>query len=195
MKYYLDYQGFENRIFDHEDIFLKMRMDLNYFVKLNEVINLLVDTLKNNNKILICGNGGSASDAQHLTAEFVSRFKKERQALSVIALTTNTSILTAIGNDYSFDVIFKRQVEALGNSNDVLIGFSTSGNSNNIVEALNQAKKQGLKTVLFTGNGKDLKCEEYSDYTFKVPSLDTARIQEGHVFLYHLLAEFVEKEF
>jgi D-sedoheptulose 7-phosphate isomerase len=191
----LNYIELLNKISEHENMFYLMRNDVKLHKNLNSIIELLVSTLKNNNKILIAGNGGSASDAQHLTAEFVGRFKKERKALNVEALSTNTSILTAIGNDYSFDKIFSRQVEAKGSSGDVLIGFSTSGNSKNIVEAFKQSNKQHMINILFTGENVNTECAKYADYIVSVPSNDVARIQESHVFIYHVLAEYVEKEF
>jgi D-sedoheptulose 7-phosphate isomerase len=191
----LNYIELLNKISEHENMFYLMRNDVELYKNLNNIIELLVSTLQNGNKILICGNGGSASDAQHLTAEFVGRFKKERKALNVEALSTNTSILTAIGNDYNFDKIFSRQVEAKGNSGDVLIGFSTSGNSKNIVEAFKQANKQHMINILFTGENINTECAKYADYIVGVPSKDTARIQEATVFLYHVIAEYVEKEF
>jgi D-sedoheptulose 7-phosphate isomerase len=191
----LNYIELLNKISEHENMFYLMRNDVKLYKNLNNIIELLVSTLQNGNKILICGNGGSASDAQHLTAEFVGRFKKERKALNVEALSTNTSILTAIGNDYNFDKIFSRQVEAKGNSGDVLIGFSTSGNSKNIVEAFKQANKQHMINILFTGENINTECAKYADYIVGVPSKDTARIQEATVFLYHVIAEYVEKEF
>lgn len=184
-----------NKFIEHNGIFYEMRNNIDLHRILLEIINLLIKTFKNKNKILICGNGGSSADSQHLTAEFVGRFKKERKALNVEALSTNTSILTAIGNDYSFDNIFSRQVEAKGCKSDILIGISTSGNSTNVVEAFKQAKKQGIITIAMTGNAENMEIEQYSDYILKVPSTNTARIQEAHTFLYHVIAEMVEKEF
>jgi D-sedoheptulose 7-phosphate isomerase len=180
---------------EHINTFQQMQRDYILQHTLLEVINLLVYTLMNNNKVLIAGNGGSAADAQHLTAEFVGRFKKERKALNVEALSTNTSILTAIGNDYGFDKIFSRQVEAKGDKDDVLIGITTSGNSPNIVEAFKQAKKQNIICVAFTGNAENMDIEQYSDYILKIPSTDTAGIQEATIFLYHMIVEYTEQEF
>jgi D-sedoheptulose 7-phosphate isomerase len=180
---------------EHINTFQQMQRDYILQHTLLEVINLLVYTLMNNNKVLIAGNGGSAADAQHLTAEFVGRFKKERKALNVEALSTNTSILTAIGNDYGFDKIFSRQVEAKGDKDDVLIGITTSGNSPNIVEAFKQAKKQNIICVAFTGNAENMDIEQYSDYILKIPSTDTTGIQEATIFLYHMIVEYTEQEF
>lgn len=159
------------------------------------IIDLLIETFKNGNKLLIFGNGGSAADSQHFATELVSRFKKERKALNAEALTTDTSCITAISNDYSFDNIFARQVEAKANEFDVLIGISTSGNSRNVVEAFKQGIKQNLVMIALTGDFENMECEKYADLIVKVPSKDTARIQEGHLFIYHTICEFVEKQF
>lgn len=150
--------------------------------------------LENGHKILICGNGGSAADSQHIAAEFVGRFHKERISLPAIALTVDTSILTAVGNDYSYDLVFKRQVEGLGNKGDVLIGISTSGNSQNVIAALEEAKKKGLYTVAFTGM-KDSKCSELADVTLQVPSTVTARIQECHILAAHIICNYVDEAY
>ena len=191
----VDFKDLHNKYNEHNDIFIKMQNDDRLQSNLSNIIALITDTLKNNCKVLICGNGGSAADAQHLSAEFQSRFKKERKALNVDALTTNTSILTAIGNDYSFDKIFARQVEAKGDAFDILIGISTSGNSKDVIEAFKQARKQDMIIIAMTGDFEDMESDEYADYILKVPSKDTARIQEGHIFLYHIIAEYVEKQF
>ena len=152
------------------------------------------DCLQNGGKILICGNGGSAADAQHIAAELVGRFQKERVGLAGIALTTDTSIMTAIANDYSFERIFARQVESLGREGDVLIGISTSGNSANVVGAMLQAQEKKMKSIAFVGlNGG--KMEPISDVCIKVPAKVTARIQEGHILLAHILCELVEEEY
>jgi len=180
---------------EHNNIFQEMSKDTELHNTIIKIIDLITFTLKNGNKILICGNGGSAADSQHLAAEFVGRFKKERQALNVEALSTNTSILTAIGNDYSFDKIFSRQVEAKGNPLDILIGISTSGNSPNIIEALKQAKSQNMFTIALTGDNENTQCEQYADYIIKIPSKDTARIQEAHIFAIHVICEYVEQFF
>jgi D-sedoheptulose 7-phosphate isomerase len=155
--------------------------------------NIITESLKNNGKILICGNGGSAADAQHITGELVGRYLLERKAIPAIALTTDTSIITAWGNDYEFDTIFSRQVEALGNSRDILIGISTSGNSKNIIKAIEKAKNQGLKIITFTGH-EGGKMKDISDANINVPSNETPRIQESHMVAYHTICELVEKE-
>jgi D-sedoheptulose 7-phosphate isomerase len=154
----------------------------------------MTTALKNGKKILIFGNGGSAADAQHVAAEFINRFKKERIPLPAIALTTDTSIITAISNDYSFNEIFSKQVQALCNSGDIVIGISTSGNSPNVINALQAAKVNGGITVSFIG-GKRCKMSDISDITIAAKSADTPRIQEVHIFIFHLLCEMVEKNF
>jgi D-sedoheptulose 7-phosphate isomerase len=142
-------------------------------------------------KVLWCGNGGSAADCQHLAAEFVGRFRRERRGLSSIALTTDTSILTAIGNDYGFDEIFRRQVEALCTATDVVVGISTSGKSRNVCAALKEAKKIGAFTVCFTGSGGG-EMAELCDAVLQIKSKDTARIQEAHILAGHLLCDWIE---
>ncbi|ENN95560.1 phosphoheptose isomerase [Methanocaldococcus villosus KIN24-T80] len=159
---------------------------------LKKSIEIIVRVLKNGNKILICGNGGSAADAQHFAAEIVGRFKLERKGLPAIALTTDTSILTAIGNDYGFEMIFERQVEALGKKGDVLVGISTSGNSKNVIRAVNKAKEMGIYTIGLLGKGGG-KLKDIVDLALVVPSNDTARIQECHLTIYHVICEEVEK--
>ena len=148
-------------------------------------------TLRAGGKILWCGNGGSAADAQHLAAELMGRFRRERRALPSVALTTDTSILTAVANDYGYEAVFSRQVEALGNPGDVLVGISTSGNSSNVIAALKTARMQGLVTVALTGAGGG-KMAGFADHLFAVESRDTARIQEAHIFAGHMLCDWIE---
>ena len=163
-----------------------------YTQEIQNIGEFLAKTLPDN-KILIAGNGGSAADAQHMAAELVGRFKKERRGLPAIALTTDTSIITAVTNDYSYEGLFSRQIEALGKEGDIFVGISTSGNSENIVQATNKAKEIGLKTVLLLGkNGGKLR--EMGDYTLTIPSNDTARIQESHILVIHLLCDIIEKQ-
>ncbi len=157
-------------------------------------VGVLIKSLKSGGKILIFGNGGSAADSQHIAAEFIGRFKKERRALAAIALTTDTSALTALGNDYTFDIIFSRQIEALGKKGDVAIGISTSGNSKNVIEAIKKAKELGLVTITLTGNDGGL-LAALSDIKLIVPSKVTARIQESHLTIAHTICELVEEEF
>lgn len=152
---------------------------------------MIINCLQANGKILILGNGGSAADSQHMAAELVGRFKKERRALAAIALTTNTSTITAIGNDYGYDAVFSRQVEALGKMGDVAVGISTSGNSPNVIKALEKAKLMGLKTIGITG-GDGGKLREVSDVLIVAGSKNTPRIQESHILIIHALCELVE---
>lgn len=143
-------------------------------------------------KLLICGNGGSAADSQHIAAEFVSRFMFDRPSLPAMALTTDTSALTAIGNDYGFDMLFSRQVESLGHEGDVLIGISTSGNSINVIKAVEVAKEKGVVTVALSGNKGKLK--DICDYVLAVPSDSTPHIQESHITIGHMICNLVENE-
>ncbi len=159
---------------------------------LEKAIVIISKCLKRGNKILICGNGGSAADSQHFAAELVGRFKLERKGLSAIALTTDTSILTAIGNDYGFDKIFERQVEALGKEGDVLVGISTSGNSENVIKAVKKAKEIGIYTIGLLGKSGG-KLKDLVDLSLIVPSGNTPRIQECHLTIYHIICEEVEK--
>ncbi len=152
---------------------------------------LLGKRLKNGNKVMICGNGGSAADAQHFAAEIVGRFEKERKAYPAIALTTDTSALTAIGNDYGFEKVFSRQVEGLGQKGDILIGISTSGNSANVIEAVNIAKEMGIFTVGFLGKDGG-KLKDIVDKAFIVRHQKTARIQETHLTLEHTLCKIID---
>jgi D-sedoheptulose 7-phosphate isomerase len=152
---------------------------------------LVVDTLKTGNKIILCGNGGSAADAQHIAAELTGRYKTERRGLPGIALTTDTSALTAIGNDYGYDRIFDRQFEAIASKGDLLIGISTSGNSKNIISALKLAKEMGCTTVGFSGRDGGA-MNEVCDINLIVPSDDTPRIQEIHILLGHTICQIVD---
>ncbi len=152
---------------------------------------LIILAYKSGGKVLFCGNGGSAADAQHLAAELVGRFKRERKALPAMALHTNTSALTAIANDYDYSDVFVRQIEAFGRPGDVLVGFSTSGKSANVLKALDYAKKRGLKTIGFTGRKAD-KMSSLCDVLLSVPSEDTPRIQEIHMLWGHIICGLVE---
>jgi len=158
---------------------------------LERIAGEMAQAISNGKKILWCGNGGSAADSQHLAAELVGRFRRERRAIASIALTTDTSILTAIGNDYGYDRVFSRQVEALCASGDVLVGISTSGNSRNISLALREARTRGAFTVAFTGNDGG-KIAGMADAALRIASHDTARIQEGHILCGHILCDWVE---
>ncbi len=162
-------------------------------VDLANASRLAVETLKRGNKILLCGNGGSASDAQHIAAELTGRYKSERRGLPGIALTTDTSALTAISNDYGYDRVFDRQVEALANEGDLLIGISTSGNSANVISALKAAKELGCTTIGFSGRDGG-KMNEVCDVNLVVPSDNTPRIQEMHILFGHTLCQIIDNE-
>jgi D-sedoheptulose 7-phosphate isomerase len=160
--------------------------------KIIEVVLLAKKVISRNGKILIFGNGGSAADAQHLAAELVNRFKKERAPLPAIALTTDTSILTAVANDYDFSQIFSKQILALGKKGDMALGISTSGKSSNVISALKVAKELGLYTVGLSGGDGGL-MKEVCDYLILVPSFETPRIQEGHLLFLHIFSELLEE--
>jgi D-sedoheptulose 7-phosphate isomerase len=156
-----------------------------------EAARITANAMKSGRKLLVCGNGGSAADAQHLVAEFVARLTIDRPALRAVALTTDSSIITAIGNDYTYDYIFERQVEALANPGDVLLAISTSGNSKNCVKALKLARTMGVHTVAYTGNGGGA-MKELADINVIIPSDTTMNIQESHLALEHILCMLVE---
>ncbi len=159
-----------------------------------EAAQLMINCLMNDGKILVCGNGGSAADAQHFAAEMTGRFEKERMELAAVALTTDTSALTAIGNDYGFDHIFSKQVRALGRPGDILMGISTSGNSANIIEAIRAAHERDMQVIAFTGRdgGKIAGLLNDSDVLLNVPHPRTARIQENHIVLIHALCDCID---
>ena len=160
----------------------------------NDCVNIIVAAFSKGNKVLFCGNGGSAADAQHLAAEFSGRFYTDRDALPAEALHCNTSYLTAVANDYSFDVVYSRIIKGTGNKGDVLVGLSTSGNSKNIINAFTAAKEKGMTTISFTGaTGGALK--DLSDQLLNVPSTDTPRIQECHIMLGHIICQLVEEKY
>lgn len=158
--------------------------------KILELAREMTESIKERKKILVFGNGGSAADAQHFAGEMVNKFKKERAPLPAIALTTDTSVITSIANDLSFDEIFAKQVEALGNEGDWVIAISTSGTSSNVLKAMEKAKEMGLKVLFLTGVGG--KWFNKADYVLSVPSKNTPRIQEIHIFLLHILCEIIE---
>ena len=159
-----------------------------------QAAELLFNALANDGKFLICGNGGSAADAQHFAAEMTGRFEKERMELAAIALTTDTSALTAIGNDYGFDHIFSKQVRALGRTGDVLVGISTSGNSGNVIEAIHAAHQNGMKIIALTGRdgGKIAHLLKEGDVLLNIPYPRTARIQEVHILLIHAMCDCID---
>lgn len=161
---------------------------------LDTIARITIVSIKEGGKVLFCGNGGSAADSQHLAAELVGRFERERKALPAIALTTDSSILTAVSNDYGFERVFERQVEALGKSGDIFIGISTSGSSKNVLRAMEKAKGMGLTGVLFCG-GKKGPIEDFADYTLRIPSERTVLVQEGHMAAGHILCDLVESAF
>ena len=166
--------------------------DENFLSKIRQTIDIVSEAFKNGNKVLFCGNGGSAADAQHLAAEFSGRFYKNRPALPAEALHCNTSYLTAVANDYSFDVIYSRMIDGMGCKGDILLGFSTSGNSVNIVKAFESAKNKEMITIGFTGAAGGI-MKEKSDVLLNVPSSDTPRIQESHIMIGHIICQFVEE--
>lgn len=174
----------------HETVF-RNTFDAENLRLLEQIADEIQHAFKRGNKILLCGNGGSAADAQHIAAEFIARFKRERKSLPAIALTTDTSILTAVGNDYSYERVFARQVEGLGAAGDLLIAISTSGNSKNVLEAAKTARSLGLKVIGFTGkSGGALKA--LSNLIFQAASDETPRIQEMHITALHAVSEAVE---
>jgi D-sedoheptulose 7-phosphate isomerase len=170
----------------------KMARDAELVATLEAVAHAIVAAYRAGNKLLLCGNGGSAADAQHIAAELVGRFQVNRAPLPAEALTVNTSTVTAVGNDLSFDDIFSRQIQALGQPGDVVIGISTSGNAVNVKRALDTAKSLGLTTVAFTGSGGGM-LRDVADFCLEVPSEDTARVQEGHITAGHVMCELIEQ--
>lgn len=158
-----------------------------------DVVNVITDSFKNGHRVYFCGNGGSAADAQHLAAEFSGRFYKDRKALPAEALHCNTSYLTAVANDYGYDSVYSRMIDGIGQRGDVLVGLSTSGNSENIIRAFAVAKEKGMTTVAFTGeSGGQMKT--ISNHLINIPSTDTPRIQESHIMVGHIICELVEKK-
>ena len=168
--------------------------DAGMLQKIQEAVTIIVSAFKSGKRVYFCGNGGSAADAQHLAAELSGRFYTDREALPAEALHCNTSYLTAVANDYSFDVIYARLIHGIANQGDVLLGFSTSGNSGNIVKAFETARDKGVITMGFTGTtGGALK--PLSDHLFNVPSTDTPRIQESHIMIGHIICQLVEEKY
>ena len=183
----------KSRFSESAEIKLKITRDDELIRKILGVAEDIVKALKSGNKVLICGNGGSAADAQHIAAELLGKFYMERKALPAISLNTNVSVLTAVANDYSYEDVFSRQVEGLGNPGDILIGISTSGNSKNILKAFKTARTLNIKTVGMTGiTGGKMK--DLSDVCLTVPSNVTPRIQESHITIGHIICEIIEKE-
>ena len=166
---------------------------INLSEKIEESINEIIKCFKRGNKIIVFGNGGSAADAQHIVAEFIGRFQKERKSLPAISLTTDSSIITSLANDYSYNIVFSRQCESLVSKGDVVVGISTSGKSKNVEEGIKTAKKKGAITIgLLGSDGGTIK--DFTDISIIVPSINTARIQEVHRVIYHIICDVVEKE-
>ena len=166
---------------------------INLSEKIEESINEIIKCFKRGNKIIVFGNGGSAADAQHIVAEFIGRFQKERKSLPAISLTTDSSIITSLANDYSYDIVFSRQCESLVSKGDIVMGISTSGKSINVEEGIKTAKKKGAVTIgLLGGDGGNIK--NLTDIAIIVPSTNTARIQEVHRVIYHIICDVVENE-
>ncbi len=186
---------FYQRLEEHTNIFKSMASDMKLIENVMLIGDKIIEAFEKGGKLLLCGNGGSAADAQHIATEFISRFYKERKAMNAEALTVNTSTLTAISNDYSYEKIFVRQIEAKGNEGDILIGISTSGKSKSVLEALRFARKQGILAVMLMGDFYNFELEDAADLVIKVPSQIIPRIQEAHIFLGHLLAEYVEYKY
>jgi len=175
-----------------ESIHVKEQILRTEISKIKHIADIIIEALKKGGKVILFGNGGSAADAQHIAAEFIGRFKKDRSALAAVALTTNTSVLTSLANDYGYEVVFAKQVEALAQKNDVVIGISTSGKAKNVALALKQAKKIGIKSIALTGgDGGDI--AKIADIALIVPSGITARIQETHITVGHIICELVEQ--
>lgn len=183
---------FYHRLKEHTDIFKQLSTDRELTDTVMKVGDELIEIFKNGGELFVCGNGGSAADAQHIATEFVSRFYKERPGLNAEALSVNTSTITAIGNDYSFERIFVRQLEAKAKKGDMVMGISTSGRSKDVVEALEYARENDIKTVLLTGNNAAPEINNYAEHIIRVPSLITPRVQEAHIFIGHVIAEYVE---
>ncbi len=181
----------QKQFYETHSVITKMLEDKKLITSLENAAHACIDSLKMGGKILLAGNGGSAADAQHIAGELVSRFAFDRPGLSAIALTTDTSILTAIGNDYGYDRLFSRQVQSHGQKGDVFIAYSTSGNSLNILQALREARECGLICVGFTGN-RGGSMTELCEHILEVPSADTPKIQEGHLVLGHTLCGIIE---
>ena len=178
-------------LFIRESIAAKEVLMKDQIENIESAAKAIIESLKAGKKLLIFGNGGSAADSQHIAAELVGRFKMERKALPAISLTTNTSILTAIANDYGYDLVFSRQVEALGVQGDVALGISTSGNSKNVIEALKKARSIGMKTIALSGgDGGSMKKE--ADISIVVATKDTPRVQESHILISHIICALVE---
>jgi len=182
----------KEQINDSVDVKNRISSDEELISIIEAAADIITESYKKGGKLLLCGNGGSAGDAQHIAGEMVARFRLERNALSAIAFNTNSSVVTAIGNDYEYNYIFERQVEAFGREGDVLISISTSGNSESVVRAINKAKEMNIKTVSLLGKDGG-PCKGISDYAIVIPSHDTPRIQESHIMVGHIICDIVER--
>jgi D-sedoheptulose 7-phosphate isomerase len=184
----------ENEIIGILEESIKVKEELKEQATLiKDISKEVIKAYKNQNKVILFGNGGSAADAQHIAAEFVGKFYKNRDSLPALAFHTNTSVITATANDFGYETIFERQVSSFTKKGDIVIGISTSGNSINVIRGLQKAKEMGAITIGFTGK-KENKIEKIADYCIKVPSTDTPRIQEGHITIGHIICYLVEKE-
>ena len=181
-----------NCVIDEQILNLKFLKESDYSDRIIEISNQIIECLKSGHKILIAGNGGSASDAQHFAGEIVGRFLFDRDALAAICLNTDTSVMTCIANDYSYDHIFSRQVEGVGDAGDIFIGISTSGNSKNIINAVETAKSKNITTISFLGKDGGI-LKDISDNVLLIPYKSTARVQEHHIMSIHLICELVER--
>jgi len=181
-----------SKIFE-ESAQLKVKFARENVDRIIEVVQLIAQAFREGKKVLLFGNGGSATDASHIAAEFVNRFLLERPPLPAIALNTDPAVLTSISNDYDYSQIFSKQLAALGNEGDVVIGISTSGNSPNVIKAIEVAKKNGMRTIVLTG-GTGGKMANMAEYTFIVPTKVTARVQETHITLGHAICQLVDEE-
>jgi D-sedoheptulose 7-phosphate isomerase len=184
----------EKAIGDHFKILRIMQTNSQFGADMHETAEIILTALKSGKKLLLCGNGGSAADSQHIATELISRFLFERNAFDAEALTINTSTLTAIGNDYSFDTVFSRQIEAKAKKGDVVLGITTSGTSKNIIKAFEKCKELGVAAICLTGNKTNPKLNELCDVVIQVPSESTPRIQEAHIMIGHILCEYIEKK-
>lgn len=183
---------FLRRLEEHTQLFKRLASDQDLTGRVMEIGDRIIEIFHRGGRLFLCGNGGSAADAQHIATEFISRFYRERPGLNAEALSTNTSTLTAIGNDYSFERVFARQLEAKAKEGDMVIGISTSGTSKNVLEALRYAGKHGIVSVLLMGGNVTPELDDAADYIIKVPAIITPRIQEAHIFIGHVIAEYVE---
>ena len=188
----MDQDFIKNKIIQSIEVKQHLLSNNDLLLTIEKVAHKMVETFKNGGKVLFCGNGGSAADAQHISAELSGRFYKDREPLYAEALHVNTSYLTAVANDYSFDEVYSRMIKAMGQKGDLLVGLSTSGNSSNILNAIETANKLGMTTVGLTGNSGG-KLKDLCSYLINIPSNDTPRIQESHILIGHILCEITEK--